>query len=306
MILQVDDIQSLNDFIEQIGSISKYLVQEFSGELYHYTNLEALIGIVQKHDLWLTNSRFSNDETELNHGYEIAREVINRHKQTKTSTEMARYYGLVESLLRNPPQGVYICCFCERNNLLSQWRSYGENGTGVSIGFNPTGFQRFTGPDLSTEQYGLMRLWKVYYDDQVKEKIVAQALELIPEMHKGKSIELQAQKAAEAIHFFLPTFKNKDFVDEDERRLIFTPSKNCSVKPLYRYRRQMLVPYFSLNSLVNQNNQNNQNPCRLPIKSVMVGPSERKQINKESIELLMHNNNYGDADIEVSDTPYRG
>jgi len=303
MIRQVDDILSLQAFTDQIGSKSNYLVQEYSGELYHYTDLNALIGIIGNHDLWLTNSRFSNDENELNHGYDIARKVIKEKKEASNDSVFRKYCDRVDSLLNEPPQGVYICCFCERNNLLSQWRSYGENGSGVSIGFDPVGFTRFTGPDLPLDEFGLMRLWKVYYDDLIKQNIVEQALEIIPEMHPGETEEYKAQKAAEAIHFFLPTFKNKDFEEEDERRLIFTPSKNCQVKPTYRFKRQMLVPYFSLNSIVKSNYTQVE---KLPVNRITVGPGVRKQINKESIEMLVHNNGYENVIVDVSETPYRG
>jgi hypothetical protein len=56
MIVPLDDIDSLELFIENIGSKSKYLVQEISGDIYHYTDLDGLKGIIEKHDLWLTNS----------------------------------------------------------------------------------------------------------------------------------------------------------------------------------------------------------------------------------------------------------
>ena len=303
MIQQVDDIRSLEEFIAQIGTRSRYLVQEYSGQLYHYTDLNGLIGIIGGHDLWLTNSRFSNDEKELDHGYEIAGNVIKRRHEAETDVERIRYFELVRTLLKNPPQGVYICCFCERENLLSQWRSYGENGAGVSIGFDPKKFTWFTGSDLSTEQFGLMRLWKVYYDDDIKEKIVDQALEIIPEMHYGKPVETIAQKTVEAIHFFLPTFKNKDFREENERRLIFTPSKSCQVKPLFRYRRQMLVPYYSLDGIINPGKIPDR---RLPVQSIMVGPGARKLINKESVEMLVHDSGYLNVSVAVSETPYRG
>jgi hypothetical protein len=304
MIRQVDEILSLQEFTHRIGTESQYLVQDFTGGLFHYTDLNALINIVTTHDLWLTNSRYSNDENELNHGYKIASEVIieKRNKSVK-NTFKRKYLDHVEDFLKQPPQGVYICCFCGEDNLLSQWRSYGENGTGVSIGFNPGGFTRFTGPDLSPEQFGLMRLWKVYYDDVTKKNIIQQALELMPDLHYNESEDFIARRAADAIHFFLPTFKDIDFQEENERRLIFTPSINCRINPKFRCRKQMLVPFYSLNSLI----QNDSNIIeRLPLISITCGPSVTKEINKESIEMMLSKNGYESAMVKVSDTPYRG
>jgi len=61
------------------------------------------------------------------------------------------------------PQDFYVCCFCEEDDLLSQWRSYGANGTGVSLGFESTGFTFLTGADVPS-QTGLMSLSRVFYN----------------------------------------------------------------------------------------------------------------------------------------------
>jgi len=303
MIKQVDDIQSLENFTYEIGSRSKYLVQEFDGLLYHYTDLNALTSILSNHDLWLTNSRYSNDEHEITHGYQVARSIIKQKRDNSDNAEYKEFCDNVNKMLNEPPQGVYICCFCEKDNLLSQWRSYGENGSGISIGFDPYGFTRFTGPDLPPQEIGLMRLWKVFYKDEVKNDIIEKALDLNFEKYNNESQTSLAKKAAEAIHFFMPTFKDKDFAEENERRLIFTPSKECQVMPAYRYRREMLVPYYSLQSLISQVTQSTD---PLPVKSITVGPGIRKEINQESIEMMLPQHGYDDVSVMVSDTPYRG
>ncbi len=303
MIKKVNDIQSLRNFTDEIGSRSKHFVQDFPGLLYHYTDLNALISILSNHDLWLTNSRFSNDDHEITHGYEIALSVIKEKRGQSNNPEFKKYCDEVEELLSEPPQGVYICCFCEKDNLLSQWRSYGENGSGISIGFDPYGFTRFTGPDLPTDEIGLMRLWKVFYKDEVKKDIVEKALDMNFEGYSNDPENRTVQTAAESIHFFMPTFKDKDFAEENERRLIFTPSKDCQVLPSYRFGREMLVPYYSLQSLIKYVTQTTD---PLPVKTVTVGPGIRKNINKESIEMMLPQKDYSEVTVKVSDTPYRG
>ena len=53
------DLRSLETFTEHIGSNHQDLIQDFGGQLFHYTDLNALISIVGNHDLWFTNSRYS-------------------------------------------------------------------------------------------------------------------------------------------------------------------------------------------------------------------------------------------------------
>ena len=81
MIKKVNNIRSLEKFTFDIGSRSQHFVQDFQGLLYHYTDLNALISILSNHDLWLTNSRFSNDEHEITHGYNVAFSVIKEKRE---------------------------------------------------------------------------------------------------------------------------------------------------------------------------------------------------------------------------------
>ena len=276
------------------------------GSFFHYTDLNALTSIIKNHDLWLTNSRYSNDEQEIDHGYNIAKKVISRRKKKSRSKKIRAYLDKVATLVEeSPPEGVYICCFCEVDNLLSQWRGYGENGTGVSIAFDPYGFTRYSGADMPPERLGLTRLWKVFYDSGIQENIVEKALDLIPVLNNEDTDEIKAIKAADAIHFFMPTFKNKDFEEERERRLIFTPAPKCGVGPSFRVTRGMLAPYYSLKAL-GRELYRSENDSSLPIVNVTVGPSVRQELKIESVKMLLSQNGYKKVTVQASDTPFRG
>ena len=173
------------------------------------------------------------------------------------------------------PEGIYICCFCAKDNLLSQWRSYAANGTGVSLSFDPARFDYITGPDSPPS--GLIRLWKVSYKEVEQCNIVRDAISF----YWNKStlpIEERVQQATNAIQFFVPTFKNRDFEEEDEIRLIFTPFPDTPIKPQFRISRGMLVPYYSLKELSGSTAV----ARPLPLLKVRVGPSANKQLNVES------------------------
>ena len=299
----VVDIRSLEQFTYSIGSYSQYLIQEFEGQLFHYTDLNALTNIINTSDIWLTNSLYSNDAHEMTHGYEITKAVIEEKREASKDRAFRNYLKQVARFVDERPKGVYICCFCEEDNLMSQWRSYGENGTGVSIGFDPTGFAAYSGPDLPPNEIGLMRLWKVFYNTATQKDIVEKALELIPQLNANDSNIAKARKAADAIHFFIPTFKNKDFEEEKERRLIFTPSPECTISPSFRVRKGMLVPYYSLKSLGQEVYGKGRN---LPISNITLGPSAWSRLNLESTKMLLQQNDYQNVPVSVSDTPYRG
>jgi hypothetical protein len=304
------DLNALSYFLDSLGSYHEYLVQTIAPDqlIYHYTNLDALNGIVSYHDLWLTNSQYSNDKDESRHGNEIARGVVRIYLQNAKSEDTPdalkiAYADVLSSLIEVPPVGgFYICCFCEEDNLLSQWRSYGANGIGVSIGFAPMEFVYITGQDMPL---GLMRLWKVFYDTEQQKGIVNRAIEFVWETRaSGQDKHQLARRAADAIQFFVPTFKNADFREEKERRLIFTPDPACPVKPRYRVGRGMLIPYYSVRSLVEAAGYATLK--QLPICSIMVGPSAQQDLNKESTNMLLRQNGYDNVDLKASATPYRG
>src|SRR5262249_41031170 len=137
------------DFVRQIDQ---------TRTLHHYTDLTGLKGIGSEHDLWLTNALYCNDEAEIKLGIQVAREQIKtlrdapaapkkkslkkeRSKKKENSDKKKEYLDHLDKALSEPPkEGVYICCFCENGDDLSQWRAYGADGNGVSIEINPQAF----------------------------------------------------------------------------------------------------------------------------------------------------------------------
>jgi hypothetical protein len=301
------DIASLSMFLESIGSHNVDLIFTPQSKLkqgvlllYHYTDLTGLIGILDKHDLWLTHSRYSNDAEEMVHGTNVAKKVI--EVSVAAQTYDAQYLKEL-SELTSKQEGVFISCFCEKDNLLSQWRGYGANGSGVSLQFAPKEFADVTGPD---NVHGLLRFWEVFYNPLKQTDIIERAVEhYAPNnpsnpLNAGQSPAALARKAADAIRFFIPTFKNADFQEEDEWRLIFTPAPGTPVRPRFRVSRNMLVPYYSLRDLINSGSL----PL-LPLRQVCIGPSVHKHLNAESVKALLDEAGYTAAPVIVSTTSYR-
>jgi len=297
------DIGSLTQFLNSLESYSQDLVQHLrSGQkLCHYTTLDGALGIIRESDLWLTNSRYSNDDEELNYGHGVLDAVLLR-MEAEAAADAARLAWLRrlrDAVAAARGDQVYICCFCEKDNLLSQWRGYADNGGGVSLEFDPAGFTALTGPDCA---HGLMRLWKVFYDPAQQEKIVRECINYAgwPAQNDDQLIRL----VVDALQFFMPTFKKQDFREEQERRLIFTPYPGANrPKPSFRTRRGLLVPYFSLRVL----SAGGAPPgFRLPIKNVLIGPSLYRALNVESTRLLLEQHGYPPVPVHASTTPYRG
>ncbi len=160
------DMSALNSFLSSVGSeAGPDLILSPGKELYHYTSLPGLLGIIENGDLWLTHTLYLNDEEEMAHGDHVAAEaIVAARGKSAADAKKSAYLDQLAALLGRPSkEGVYICCFCQRDNLLSQWRGYGANGAGVSLQFDSAGFAQWTGADCA---HGLMRFWKVFYKSE--------------------------------------------------------------------------------------------------------------------------------------------
>ena len=294
------EFDALTSFLESVKSYTEELIYgPAQGQaLYHYTDLSGLQGILQNDDLWLTHSRYLNDDEEITHGYRIVREVI--EAQRKASPDRMQFLDALYDLVREPSEaGVYICSFCLDDNLLSQWRGYGANGMGVSLRFEPQGFSYITGPD--SPKYGLVRLWKVFYERNTQKQIIDQAINFAFTFGPAaRSPEDRAGQAADAIQFFIPTFKNEGFSEERECRLIFTPSPEFGLHPKFRVARGMLIPYYSLKELLGV-----VSAMKLPLTGVRVGPSSNKRLNVESARMVLSQTGYAAVSVDVSETSFR-
>jgi hypothetical protein len=295
-----DVITVLTAFLNSLHSSSRDLMQTLeSGRfLHHYTTLDGAVSILSGGDLWLSNARFSNDDEEVRYGHRIVTEVIDgmMKKAGKPAArgELAEVRARVDAAIGDQ---AYICCFCEKDNLLSQWRGYADNGGGVSVEIDPVGLSRITGHYCA---HGLMRLWKVFYSPELQRKIIRHCIEY---RHWPGGAE-RIRFITDAIKFFLPTFKNADFSEEQERRLIFTPDPKSPVQPKFRARRGLLVPYYRLQDLCPRNPDGTP-AFRVPVTGLTIGPAPHRALNVESMSQLVQALPPPAIAVRASTTPYR-
>jgi hypothetical protein len=262
---RLSNTEQLKPFLMSIGSDQPDLIFGVAARLFHYTDLGGFRGIVSDHDLWLTHLRYSNDDEEMLHGQRVVSEVIEEQIYAPVAPDRSAFLESVKEKLMQQVD-VYICCFCLQDDLLSQWRAYGANGMGVSVGIDPTEFASLAGPD--SPPGGLLRIWKVFYKEDQQRNIIKALLDC--GMFQPGTPEERAENTAAAIQFFVPTFKNENFAGEQECRMIFTPQAGFKLSPKFRVGRGMLIPYFSLKDLRSLLTQPG---SELPIRTVLLGPS---------------------------------
>ena len=101
------------------------------GQLFHYTTAEGLKGIIENNELWASSAYFLNDSSEVMYGYGVVKEVLEEWIKSCGRGEYSMALGFARDLLRgfghdllnkNIIDPIYLACFCEDGNLLSQWR----------------------------------------------------------------------------------------------------------------------------------------------------------------------------------------
>jgi hypothetical protein len=305
----VAQVKAVYHYVEKQG-ISSDLISRGDGSrsFFHYTDYNAFASIVTNKDLWLTDAGFSNDAEELKNGRLLIAAVIEDQAKAGKTPEVRSLASDVAKLEADEESqeilthGVYVCCFCENGDLLSQWRGYAANGGGVAIGIDSEAFSWLSGIDNPT---GVMSFWKVSYDDKVKRRRVQDVLEFWA--REPGQPDVRAESAAATLQFFVPTFKNPSFEAEAEWRLIFSPGPTCEVRPKFRTARGLFMPYLELSAVT----KTFQNPKQdtagwLVIKSVCIGPGPYKDVNTLSAERLLKSYGITDAKVDRSKIPYRG
>jgi len=186
--------------------------------LYHYRDFDTFWKIVESNSFWATNVRFSNDNFEQTLGKDKFIKIIfhqqaeNDHKELEETS--AQLLG-----------DCYFICFCQRGDILSQWRGYARDG-GVAIGLDYANIQPFC-LEIKPEDGKVAKFvstlnacCQVIYLNQ--EDMLPKALRDGRQLNKGIDkdyLVTQAQK-------LVPFIKHKGFVEEDEYRLVFFNDNN--------------------------------------------------------------------------------
>ena len=169
--------------------------------LYHYCSVETFFQIITNQTLRLTNIQYMNDAEELHYGLDMLGEAEDKYK-------------LIDKRSRDYVN-IYAMCFSEEGDLLSQWRGYGDNAEGVSIGFDFSMLRKenqlHIPRDKKTNAHYIHSLQQVIYNPEEQEKKISEFLN-IDKTHNFLEVKLWGRLIA--------SLKNSYFDEEKEWRLI--------------------------------------------------------------------------------------
>ena len=125
----------LRDFeIKQRNERAMKAVEKYGNELWHYTDFNALNGILNEKKIWFGSTASMNDKDELSGFIKDLKSAVLLEIDKENVSKAERIFEKIQKrLLVEYP---YIFCVSRAYDVAAQWDRYAYGGTGVAIVFD--------------------------------------------------------------------------------------------------------------------------------------------------------------------------
>lgn len=309
---------------EQLKRLIQAFSEPYNGHIYHYTSVDGISGIIDKHEIWMSNTAFMNDTTEL--------KMLQNAKAIFKDTDFA--YDAVrhewndmlnqQRVDENRQTDYYMASFSRKKDSLEQWRAYGN----FCIGFDAR--------KLAVKKRVLLCTC-LYTENDIRKWVLKK--EKIDEW-KGLGDDEEKRSGAYNLFYIASMkYKNDHFKNEREIRLIASSHHNWFFNnspeiyeddlPIHFRRHPVYgfpVPYVKFFIEHESNNENTRRRREtemkmkerklkeegiklrklLPITEVIVGPMAHQTEAIAACQILLSDRGYKNVRVTGSKIPYRG
>jgi len=217
---------------------------EISDFLWHYTSIEALFGIIERKEIWLSDYRNLNDKTEIVSQIKLIINIYNNSIFRNKLLDEIMYSPDGEHLpnLGIDDERIFIFSLSLNPDDLNQWKGYANTKNGISIGFDVIDDDNIVYKEPDDIYVG-----KVIYETEEKNEILFQYFSELKKLtdRYQEYYDEEIEEITIQIGLFLQIcsvcFKEIKWKDENEVR-IFTIDRNFS-NIHYQIRNGCIVPY---------------------------------------------------------------
>lgn len=273
------------------------------GPLHHYTSLDALLSIVKSKSLRATNVHYLNDSSESELGLKLMKQVGEEARKTAQGidAEFLAYFleWLDERVFGSA--SVYVLCFSEAHNQLSQWRGYTQHGRGVCLSIDLDLLikrMQTSGWTFHTCRYS--RASQLTWAESILSRMRREAATNSTgiESEKKKDFDAVLQKNLSDLLQVAAIIKDEGFIEEREVRFISPIIDVGDERIEYRVGKSALIPYVQFRLVDGAED--------LAISEIMVGPSPTQHLTATSIAGVVKQNSLkGPCSVSLSKIPYR-
>jgi len=281
-------------------------VFDFKGDdiVWHYTNGDGFLGILQSGTVHATQVSSLNDKSETKYATDIykmaAADLI---KENQGDAQAVAFLNQVLDFVKDAPDSpahgtskFFVTCFSGDEDELTQWDRYSKPN-GYAIGFRARGFWR-----EPTSQ-----IYRVIYDPEkhktAAKKIVKATLDFYREGLTGDRLEnpdewgkLFFNAWDEWVYKLAPLAKDYKWRSENEFRLVHELKLSEFPDVRFRQKPKMLARYLPLATP----GWVKRRATLLPIAKVWIGPGNHPAFTRVSVQLLLEQMGYWDIPVEVT------
>ncbi|SOC13456.1 hypothetical protein SAMN05880501_107193 [Ureibacillus xyleni] len=298
----------VNAFWEEMGSIIRS--DKLDKKIYHYTSLEGLMGILSSEEVWMTNSDFLNDMSELTYFKTLTKEakerfeteILFKYKQEEINKNnmLTLFIELFDKAIQNrfdkPTENfeVYVMSLSENDDSLTLWGNYAK-GKGYNICFNTqTLISEVDKIGLGYVVYG-----NVVYERETQLRTLSHSLVRTFDLIINKDVEIGELKKELLSYFnsliisYSIFFKHASFAPEEEFRMALTTSENVDVQ--FRSNGEVIIPYIKLEF------------DKSDINGIVIGPKNNSDIAENGVKTYLQKLNYSlnETWVKKSEIPLR-
>jgi len=283
--------------------------------LYHYCATATFQAIVQNSSVWLSSLTMTNDSSEG----QLVRDTLVRLARQDNLEPAA--ISKLDAEIRNLEEmfdGLGLC-LSEDGDLLSQWRAYTADATGVSIGFDRVCLEQAV-RDATEPEYKHLKLSKVEYSPDGHEELLMELYRDIRKRYEeggqngtGSKLPMDSSTGSWIddledlmtdlshsrywkLYEFVPRMyllKPPEFREEGEWRLHTIRTRGYRGNYSFHPRSAEIVPYLKFPL----------EPQRHPISQIVLGPKHKSE--HSTVRLLLQKCGFGHVEIVKSKVSYR-
>lgn len=295
------------------NTIIKTVLKEYNNRfyeepyVYHYTTLSALLNILEKKQLWLSERNCMND--------------INDGSFVRTFVQGYITEQHCDNLLQNfnESQRQYIFSTSKEKDSIHQWQYYGSTGDEVCIEFNREELIKTFGEPFLYENYyyGSIFYTKDYTEESEEKEIIVRLIndyiDTLPTLFNLDELQEQNIQYKIVIEYLFSLIKQYGHHCEEEYRFTITEdaikakkqglidlSKNKKLTKKqkdvlddlttkFRTRDGLTIPYIAMPF----------NPKKL-ISSIIIGPNKKDPVAKKNLDFFLETKGLNNINVTYS------
>lgn len=300
-------------FLKKIPKIKRFLDNDCSSRIYHYTKPEKLLKIVENKTLRLSNVLYLNDKAEVSYTYRLIVDLINDNPALNSDLFNKiiehftnKYNHIIDGFNELYPQEYYTISFSTEKDNLILWNNYSKEKTytGYNLGFDIDDIMC----DIYKKQFNAI-CGCIIYDEKKQKSIIKSILRhwnkkyertlaapKYKKMARFNRLEDILYELIDILSLVSVFFKNSKFKDEKEYRIVIVNHSQLGLLPeptKVIEKNGLFVPYIEYRF------------TKKALKSINIGPTMNESIFYTSTNRMLLNYGYDKVEVNWSKIPLR-